>query len=110
MFHRVPTFLFAIVLLAATAVAQSSPAPAPPRPGSPARAARAGVVDLVIKNATLLTTTHGRISNGSVVVHAGKIVAFGADVAAPAGAMVIESQVPGRQSGTELKHRSDPSR
>jgi imidazolonepropionase-like amidohydrolase len=78
MFHRVPTFLFAIVLLASAALAQSSPAPAPPR-------------DLVIQNATLLTATHGRIPNGSVVVHAGKIAAFGADVSAPAGALVIDA-------------------
>ena len=91
MLHRVPTFLFAIVLLASAALAQSSPAPAPPRPGPPARAARAGVVDLVIENATLLTATHGRIPHGSVVVHAGKIAAFGANVAAPAGAMVIDA-------------------
>jgi imidazolonepropionase-like amidohydrolase len=78
MLNRVPTFLFAIVLLASAALAQSSPAPAPPG-------------DLVIRNATLLTATHGRIPNGSVVVHAGKIAAFGANVAAPAGALVIDA-------------------
>ena len=54
---------------------------------SPGRRAR----DLVIKNATLLTATHGRIANGSVVVHGGKIAAFGAAVTAPAGAMVIDA-------------------
>jgi imidazolonepropionase-like amidohydrolase len=91
MLSRVPTFLFTFVLLASAALAQSSPAPAPPRPGSPAPAARAGVVDLVIQNAILLTSTHGRIPNGSVVVHAGKIAAFGASVAAPAGATVIDA-------------------
>lgn len=78
MLSRVPTFLLTFVLLASTALAQSSPAPAPSR-------------DLLIQNATLLTATHGRIANGSVVVHAGKIAAFGADVTAPAGALVIDA-------------------
>jgi cytosine/adenosine deaminase-related metal-dependent hydrolase len=71
MFYRVPICLIAI-LFAAAVQAQT-----PPR-------------DLVIKNATLLTT-HGRIANGSVVVHGGKIAAFGASVAAPAGAQVIDA-------------------
>ena len=47
--------------------------------------------EFVIKNATLLTATHGRIEHGSVYVKDGKIVAFGATVAAPATAAVIDA-------------------
>ena len=43
-----------------------------------------GKNEFVIKNATLLTTTHGRIERGSVYVKDGKIVAYGATVSAPA--------------------------
>jgi imidazolonepropionase-like amidohydrolase len=47
--------------------------------------------EFVIKNATLLTATHGRIEHGSIYVKDGKIVAFGATVAAPATAAVIDA-------------------
>jgi imidazolonepropionase-like amidohydrolase len=47
--------------------------------------------EFVIKNATLLTATHGRIEHGSVYVKDGKIVAFGANVATPATATVIDA-------------------
>jgi imidazolonepropionase-like amidohydrolase len=47
--------------------------------------------ELVIKNATLLTVTHGKIQNGSVYVKDGKIVAFGTSVNAPASATVIDA-------------------
>jgi imidazolonepropionase-like amidohydrolase len=44
----------------------------------------------VIKNATIITITHGRIEHGSIVIRDGKIAAVGADVQAPAGAKVID--------------------
>jgi imidazolonepropionase-like amidohydrolase len=47
--------------------------------------------ELVIKNATLLTVTHGKIQNGSIYVKDGKIAAFGATVNAPASATVIDT-------------------
>ncbi len=47
--------------------------------------------EFVIKNATLLTATHGRIEHGSVYVKDGKIVAFGANVSAPASVTVIDA-------------------
>ena len=47
--------------------------------------------DVVIKNATLLTVTHGKIANGSVYVKDGKIAAFGDKVNAPAGVPVIDA-------------------
>ena len=54
-------------------------------------AAHNGKNEFVIKNATLLTTTHGRIEHGSVYVKDGKIVAFGATVTAPASVTVIDA-------------------
>ena len=53
-------------------------------------AAHSGHNEFVIKNATLLTATHGRIEHGSVYVKDGKIAAFGADVSAPSTATVID--------------------
>jgi imidazolonepropionase-like amidohydrolase len=47
--------------------------------------------DVVIKGATLLTVTHGRIENGSVYIHDGKIAAIGKTVNAPANATVIDA-------------------
>src|SRR5512141_1671045 len=47
--------------------------------------------DVLIKNATLLTVTHGRVEHGSVYVKDGKIAAFGANVQAPAGATVVDA-------------------
>lgn len=54
-------------------------------------AGTAGGKDLVIKNATVMTVTHGKIEHGSVLVHDGKIAAFGANVNAPADAEVIDA-------------------
>jgi imidazolonepropionase-like amidohydrolase len=53
-------------------------------------ASHSGKNEFVIKNATLLTTTHGKIEHASVHVKDGKIVAFGANVAAPTSATVID--------------------
>jgi imidazolonepropionase-like amidohydrolase len=47
--------------------------------------------DVVIKGATLLTVTHGRIENGSIYIHNGKIAAIGKTVNAPATATVIDA-------------------
>lgn len=47
--------------------------------------------DVLIKNATLLTATHGRIEHGSVYVKGGKIAAFGANVNAPADVPVVDA-------------------
>jgi imidazolonepropionase-like amidohydrolase len=66
-----------VLSVAATlpATAQSSTAPA----------------DLVIKNATVMTASHGTIQHGSVWVHNGKIAGVGATVSAPAGATVVDA-------------------
>ncbi|HKS72300.1 MAG TPA: amidohydrolase [Terriglobales bacterium] len=47
--------------------------------------------EIVIKNATVMTVTHGNIPNGSVYVKDGKIMAVGASVNAPASATVIDA-------------------
>ncbi len=47
--------------------------------------------DLVLKNATVMTVTHGVIEHGSVWVHNGKIAGVGASVTAPAGATIVDA-------------------
>jgi imidazolonepropionase-like amidohydrolase len=44
----------------------------------------------LIRNATVLTITNGVIENGSVLIRGSKIAAVGRDLAAPAGARVID--------------------
>lgn len=45
----------------------------------------------LIKNATIITITHGRIEHGLILIRDGKIADVGADVQAPAGAKVIDA-------------------
>ena len=47
--------------------------------------------EVLIKNAYLMTVTHGNIRNGSLYIKAGKIAAVGANVSAPASALVIDA-------------------
>jgi imidazolonepropionase-like amidohydrolase len=47
--------------------------------------------DIVFKNATVMTVTHGTIEHGSVWVHEGKIAGFGPSVNAPAAATVVDA-------------------
>ena len=61
------------------------------QPSASISATHSGKNEFVIKNATLLTATHGRIEHGSVYVKDGKIVAFGANVSAPATVTVIDA-------------------
>jgi imidazolonepropionase-like amidohydrolase len=56
-----------------------------------ASAAAQTPTDLVLKNATVMTVTHGVIEHGSVWVHNGKIAGVGSSVAAPAGATVVDA-------------------
>lgn len=55
----------------------------------PSRAQGASDVTL-IKDATILTVTKGTIQHGSILIRDGKIAAVGTNVAAPAGATVID--------------------
>jgi len=45
----------------------------------------------LIKNATVITITHGRIEHGSVLIRDGKIADVATDISAPAGAKVIDA-------------------
>jgi imidazolonepropionase-like amidohydrolase len=54
-------------------------------------AAAQSLPDLVIKNATVMTASHGTITQGSVWVHNGKIAGVGATVNAPSSATVIDA-------------------
>jgi imidazolonepropionase-like amidohydrolase len=45
----------------------------------------------LIKNATILTITHGTIEHGSVLIRDGKIADVGTNIAAPAGATIIDA-------------------
>jgi imidazolonepropionase-like amidohydrolase len=47
--------------------------------------------DVLIKNAVVMTVTHGNIKNGSIYIKDGKIAAVGENVSAPAGATVIDA-------------------
>jgi imidazolonepropionase-like amidohydrolase len=47
--------------------------------------------DVVIKNAVVMTVTHGIIQNGSVYIKDGKIAAVGKDVSAPSSTTVIDA-------------------
>jgi imidazolonepropionase-like amidohydrolase len=73
--RAVVVFLFAAFSAIAVSAQQSIPAKG----------------DVLIKNATLLTITHGRVEHGSVYVKDGKIAAFGANVNAPTGATVVDA-------------------
>jgi len=48
--------------------------------------------DVVIRNATVMTVSHGNIKNGSVYIRDGKIAAVAEAVSVPAGATVIDAQ------------------
>ncbi|HEV3040255.1 MAG TPA: amidohydrolase [Candidatus Angelobacter sp.] len=75
-------------LLCAFAAAQAQP----PSPVSQdAQSSATANNDVVIRGGTLLTVTHGRIENGSIYIHNGKIVAIGKDVPAVAKAKVIDA-------------------
>jgi imidazolonepropionase-like amidohydrolase len=56
--------------------------------GAPVSAAQN---DVVIRGGTILTVTHGKIENGSIYIHNGKIAAVGKTVDAPASATVIDA-------------------
>ena len=47
--------------------------------------------EVLIKNAVVMTVTHGNVQNGSVYIKDGKIAAVGKDVSAPSTATVIDA-------------------
>jgi imidazolonepropionase-like amidohydrolase len=46
---------------------------------------------IALKNAKLLTITHGTVDNGTLIMQGGKITAVGADVSIPANAQIIDA-------------------
>jgi imidazolonepropionase-like amidohydrolase len=50
-----------------------------------------GSNEILIRNATIMTASHGTIENGSILVRGGKIAAVGKDVKAGADAKVIDA-------------------
>ena len=82
MLRRVTTYLAALVLLAVLSLA--APAQTSPPESSSHN-------DVLIKNAIVMTVTHGNIQNGSVYIKNGKIAAVGANVNAPSSATVIDA-------------------
>ncbi len=69
------------------ATAQASP-PIPMTPDrGPVRTSRV----TLIRNATIMTVTNGTIQNGSILIRDGKIAAVGANLTAPADALVIDA-------------------
>jgi len=76
-FPRALAGLLSLVVIAGAAPAQNQPA--------------ASHSDVLIKNAVVMTATHGNIPNGSVYIKDGKIAAIGKDVTAPASATVIDA-------------------
>ncbi len=64
-------------LLTISAIAQQAPGSTPG--------------EVVIRNAVILTVTHGNIANGSIYIKDGKIAAVGKSVNAPASATVIDA-------------------
>ncbi len=59
--------------------------------GSLAVWAQGTSAEVVIKDATILTISHGNIPKGSVLIRGGKIAEVGPTVAVPAGATVIDA-------------------
>src|SRR4051812_3878551 len=54
------------------------------------RGSSAGAVDTLIRNATILTVSHGTLQNSDVLIRGGKIAAVGQNLAAPEGVRVID--------------------
>src|SRR5690242_3506344 len=75
--------LVAAILCAAQPAVAQSQAQSTPSPGT--------AQDVLIKNAIVMTVTHGKIANGSVLVRGGKIAAVGPNVSAPAGVTVVDA-------------------
>ena len=86
--------LLALMLPLAAQTGSDSQNSTSQNPGStqaPAAQPASQPADLLIRNGTVLTVTHGVIQNGSVLVHNGKIAQVGTTIPAPAGATVIDA-------------------
>lgn len=59
--------------------------------GRPSGNVAADSGEILIKNATIMTASHGTIKNGSILIRNGKIAEVGTNISAPAGATVIDA-------------------
>lgn len=59
--------------------------------GRPSGNVAADSGEVLIKNATIMTASHGTIKNGSILIRNGKIAEVGTNVNVPAGATVIDA-------------------
>jgi imidazolonepropionase-like amidohydrolase len=78
--------LLALAILSALACGVAS---AQARGGSQARTNASG--DTLIRNATVMTASHGTLQNTDVLIRGGKITAIGQNLKAPEGARVIDA-------------------
>jgi imidazolonepropionase-like amidohydrolase len=78
----------AVALTATSAAAQQRGAAAAQPAATPTRAPAAPVL---IKNATILTASHGTLENTDLLMRGGKIAAVGKNLAAPAGGRTIDA-------------------
>jgi imidazolonepropionase-like amidohydrolase len=78
--------LLTLAILLALACAAAS---AQARGTSPARGGASG--DTLIRNATVMTASHGTLQNTDVLIRGGKIVAVGQNLKAPEGARVVDA-------------------
>jgi len=70
----------------------SAPAPASAKPViKPGSYITATPKEVLIRNATVLSASHGTIRNGSILIRGGKIAAVGANVTASPEAMIIDA-------------------
>src|SRR5260221_8335879 len=72
-------FLISLLMIAPLAVSQGTVGSSQPQ-------------EMLIKNATIMTASHGTIENGSILIRNGKIAAIGKDLKASANAKVIDAQ------------------
>lgn len=56
----------------------------------PQRGSGARATDTIIRNATILTVSHGTLHNSDVLIRGGKIAAVGQNLAVPQGARIID--------------------
>src|SRR3954468_10827272 len=81
------------LLLAVSALALAAPAVAAnaqQRGGTTTTTARPAAAPVLIKNATILTVTKGKLENTDLLLQNGKIAQIGKNLSAPAGATVID--------------------
>jgi imidazolonepropionase-like amidohydrolase len=80
-----------LVFLLGTLVVSQAQQPTPGAEPKTENVAPAIHNDVVIRGGTILTITHGKIENGSIYIHNGKIAAIGKTVQAPENATVIDA-------------------